>query len=226
MSLTDLDKQIKSENIHPALYNLPATQVYRAPMPPMQAPGGQWQGYTRFESTPVSSEFGGDGASDTPSMSNNIPNFRTRGVAQHSKRKAAITAAKQVQAVLNIKDPMLRLNRGISQGSLMNEQEDEEDDDQTHNVLPAAQLKGVIWPGMAIFDSATKAMQKRRNQKKDGSILAQMKITSLTTQPLEVIYNHDFSFRREKPIFGEGDDEDEGLVRFHLIFFLCFGSKM
>lgn len=186
------DVSIKSENINPALYNLSPAQAYRPPMPPMQAPGGQCHGYSRFESTPVSSDFGGDSAYDTPTMSDHVPNFRTRGA---QKRKAANTTVK-----------------GSTKGLEKKVEDDDEDQESTHRVLPASQLKGTIWPGMDLFDSATPEMQRRRNQKKDGKILAQMMITSLTTEPTEVIYNPDFSFRRSRPIFDNSDDEEEGQV--------------
>ncbi|KAK2861258.1 hypothetical protein FQN49_004380, partial [Arthroderma sp. PD_2] len=42
----------------------------------------------------------------------------------------------------------------------------------------ASRLKGIFWPGMDIFDSATEEMRRKRNQKKDGSILKQMEETS------------------------------------------------
>ena len=49
-------------------------------------------------------------------------------------------------------------------------------------------LKGVYWPGMNMFDSASPDAKRKRNQKKDGSILEQMKTTSATVEPTELIF--------------------------------------
>lgn len=95
--------------------------------------------------------------------------------------------------------------------------EEQDDDEDTHRVAESAQLKGTIWPGMGIFDSATPDMQKRRNQKKDGSILEQMLFTSANTQATEVVYNGDFTFRKNRDIFGDEFDSDEQ-VRIYFIF--------
>ena len=64
-------------------------------------------------------------------------------------------------------------------------------------------LKGICWPGMAIFDSASPDAKRLRNQKKDGSIVEQMKITSATVQPLEQIYFPDGFLKVERPITGQ-----------------------
>ena len=64
-----------------------------------------------------------------------------------------------------------------------------------------SKLKGIYWPGMALFDSATPEMRRMRNQKKDGSILAQMKKTSKIVVPDEVIYNTQGEFQRVKDIY-------------------------
>ena len=63
-------------------------------------------------------------------------------------------------------------------------------------------LKGVKWPGMSIFDSASLEAQRLRNQKKDGSILEQMEHNSSVVEQLERIYWPDGSLKLERLITG------------------------
>lgn len=50
-------------------------------------------------------------------------------------------------------------------------------------------LKGAVWPGMDIFDSATPDMRRMRNQKKHGSVLANMLLVSESIQQNEYIWD-------------------------------------
>ena len=63
-------------------------------------------------------------------------------------------------------------------------------------------LKGVKWPGMSIFDSASMEAQRLRNQKKDGSILEQMEHNSGVVEQTERIYWPDGSLKQERLITG------------------------
>lgn len=63
-------------------------------------------------------------------------------------------------------------------------------------------LKGVKWPGMSIFDSASLEAQRLRNQKKDGSILEQMEHNSGVVEQMERIYWPDGSLKLERLITG------------------------
>lgn len=63
-------------------------------------------------------------------------------------------------------------------------------------------LKGVKWPGMSIFDSASLEAQRLRNQKKDGSILEQMEHNSGVVEQMERIYWPDGSLKQERLITG------------------------
>ena len=63
-------------------------------------------------------------------------------------------------------------------------------------------LKGVKWPGMSIFDSASLEAQRLRNQKKDGSILEQMEQNSIVVEQMERIYWPDGSLKQERLITG------------------------
>ncbi|KAL9111289.1 MAG: hypothetical protein Q9187_007935, partial [Circinaria calcarea] len=53
-------------------------------------------------------------------------------------------------------------------------------EDEEQGIPESLKLKGVLWPGMDMFDSASPDAKRRRNQKKDGSILEQMRMTSET----------------------------------------------
>lgn len=70
-----------------------------------------------------------------------------------------------------------------------------------------ARLKGVIWPGMDCFDAATEQMRRRRNQKKDGTVLKQMEITSLLVEPSELIFSPLGGFLKERVITGNVEEE-------------------
>lgn len=63
-------------------------------------------------------------------------------------------------------------------------------------------LKGVKWPGMSIFDSASLEAQRLRNQKKDGSILEQMEQNSIVVEQMERIYWPDGSLKQKRLITG------------------------
>jgi hypothetical protein len=66
----------------------------------------------------------------------------------------------------------------------------------------SAKLKGVIYPGMDLFDSATPEMKRKRNQKKDGTILEGMLATARDTEPAEISYHPNGDFRASRDIFG------------------------
>jgi hypothetical protein len=66
----------------------------------------------------------------------------------------------------------------------------------------SAKLKGTIWPGMDLFDSATPEMKRMRNQKKDGTVLEQMLATSMGVEPAEISYHPNGEFRASRDIFG------------------------
>ncbi|KAL5361603.1 hypothetical protein BJX96DRAFT_176385 [Aspergillus floccosus] len=69
-----------------------------------------------------------------------------------------------------------------------------------------SRLKGVLWPGMDIFDSATEQMRRKRNQKKDESILKKMEKTSLCVEPTELVFSPTGVLRKQRVISGNVDD--------------------
>ncbi|KAK4546032.1 hypothetical protein LTR36_002169 [Oleoguttula mirabilis] len=93
-----------------------------------------------------------------------------------------------------------------SNGSLINEDDWVEMDD---TITDATKLKGVQWPGMALFDSATPEMKRKRNQKKDYSVVEQLKATSEFVEPTEMIFDVDGNLRKQRVITGNPDQEDD-----------------
>ncbi|KAL8667969.1 MAG: hypothetical protein Q9168_007158 [Polycauliona sp. 1 TL-2023] len=65
------------------------------------------------------------------------------------------------------------------------------------------ELKGIYYPGMSLFDSASAAAQKKRNQRKNESILAQIQQESLEVECNEYIYWPDGSLKMCRFITGD-----------------------
>ncbi|KAG0650630.1 Geranylgeranyl transferase type II subunit beta [Hyphodiscus hymeniophilus] len=63
-------------------------------------------------------------------------------------------------------------------------------------------LKGVLWPGMDLFDSATPEMKRMRNQRKDESVLEQMMASSNDVEPNEIVYHLNGDVHHIRDIFG------------------------
>ncbi|OAX84518.1 hypothetical protein ACJ72_01109 [Emergomyces africanus] len=88
---------------------------------------------------------------------------------------------------------------------------DDDDEESPTKREEATRLKGILWPGMDIFDSATEQMRKKRNQKKDISILKQMEKTSEKIEATEMVFSPRGTLRRERPISGEEVDDGSPL---------------
>ena len=70
-----------------------------------------------------------------------------------------------------------------------------------------ARLKGVLWPGMDIFDSATEQMRRKRNQKKDESILKMMETSSMCVEPTELVFSPTGILRKQRVISGNVEED-------------------
>lgn len=75
---------------------------------------------------------------------------------------------------------------------------------------------------MDLFDSATAEMKKKRNQKKDGSVLRQMKINSKEVVPSEWVFESDGSLRKIRSIFAVYESDDSPVC--HPDSMACFYS--
>jgi hypothetical protein len=80
------------------------------------------------------------------------------------------------------------------------------DDTEDETEKEVSKLKGIYWPGMDLFDSATAEMKRMRNQKKDGTALQQMKRSSAGIEPTEWVFNANGEFRKARDIFDESTE--------------------
>ncbi|CCC05174.1 unnamed protein product [Sordaria macrospora k-hell] len=71
----------------------------------------------------------------------------------------------------------------------------DDDDDES------SKLKGIRYPGMGLFDSANEQQKRKRNQRKDESVLKLMEEASTTIERNEVIYNGDWTLQRERDVY-------------------------
>lgn len=85
-----------------------------------------------------------------------------------------------------------------------------EEGDDVSEACKSPLLKGIRYPGMAIFDSANSDTQRLRNQKKDGSVLEQMEINSSAVEPLEVIYWPEGTLKKSRLITGNVESSPSG----------------
>ena len=63
-------------------------------------------------------------------------------------------------------------------------------------------LKGVKYPGMSLFDAASREAQRLRNQKKHGSIVEQMELDSEAIEPMEHIFWPEGTLKKTRLITG------------------------
>ncbi|KAL8745397.1 MAG: hypothetical protein Q9190_002451 [Brigantiaea leucoxantha] len=68
---------------------------------------------------------------------------------------------------------------------------------------PSPELKGICYPGMSIFDSASPEAQRKRNQKKNPSILEQIERESMEVEQVEHIFWPDGTLKQSRIITGE-----------------------
>lgn len=93
--------------------------------------------------------------------------------------------------------------------------EDDEEDD--FELTEATKLKGILWPGMDIFDAATPLMRKKRNQKKHGSVVARLESNSLLVEPTEIIYSPMGTLKKERKITGRVDLDSSPILMYEEI---------
>lgn len=80
---------------------------------------------------------------------------------------------------------------------------DEDDDDDT------SKLKGIVWPGMGLFDAATPELKKKRNQKKDVSVNDRLATMSEGILKEELIFSPSGSLCKKRVISGQPQPEDD-----------------
>ena len=74
--------------------------------------------------------------------------------------------------------------------------------------LQANRLKGVVWPGMDIFDAATPDQKRKRNQRKDDAALDLLKVTSENVTATETVWGPEGDIRKERDIYASPSSVD------------------
>jgi hypothetical protein len=79
-----------------------------------------------------------------------------------------------------------------------------------HYGRESAILKGVIWPGMNLFDTADEDGRRKRNQRKDDAFLSQLEVEAGAFEPTEVIYYYpSWETKKARHISGEVESTPE-----------------
>ncbi|TGJ85869.1 hypothetical protein E0Z10_g2879 [Xylaria hypoxylon] len=78
-------------------------------------------------------------------------------------------------------------------------------------------LKGVVYPGMAGFDSATEKDRRMRNQKKDPAVLLKLEANSQLVTRVEEVLNTNLDYQRTRDVYDEpsvdgSEDENDAAV--------------
>ncbi|KAF2157118.1 hypothetical protein K461DRAFT_317266 [Myriangium duriaei CBS 260.36] len=76
------------------------------------------------------------------------------------------------------------------------------DADEDNRSTEYNRLKGVLWPGMDMFDSATPDMKRRRNQKKSLDVVDRLEAQSKEIEATEVVYSAEGIAQKARPITG------------------------
>ncbi|CAK7205954.1 hypothetical protein SEUCBS139899_008734 [Sporothrix eucalyptigena] len=69
------------------------------------------------------------------------------------------------------------------------------------DILQVNKLKGIVWPGMDLFDSATPDQKRKRNQRKDDAAIDQLKVTSENVTATETVWDKQGTKRKERDIY-------------------------
>ncbi|APA09036.1 hypothetical protein SS1G_02908 [Sclerotinia sclerotiorum 1980 UF-70] len=170
----------ENENIHDNEANL--APMFRAPVPRMHL----WPTTTNTNMSNNTSTSNSDMGSEW----------------DHSAVYATPTSRRQIPGYTLQKTPSAVETASVSTNLITPLKEEGADAEILEKLSDSAKLKGVFWPGMDLFDSATAEMKRMRNQRKDGSILELMMAASAEVQPTEISYHPDGAFRTSRNIFG------------------------
>ena len=86
------------------------------------------------------------------------------------------------------------------------------DTEEVESLGDSSRLKGIIWPGMDLFDSACADARRKRNQKKETTVLESMQAQSEQVEPTEVIYFPSWDLKKARFISGEVESSPPGSV--------------
>ncbi|KAK4217032.1 hypothetical protein QBC37DRAFT_68567 [Rhypophila decipiens] len=99
---------------------------------------------------------------------------------------------------------------------------DDMDSESSEDELNYKKLKGAKFPGMGMFDSANPEDRKKRNQRKDGSVVEKMKQSSEQVQPTEMVWAQGLGGQAEAkdiyrtPSVNGSEDEDADEINAYL----------
>ena len=192
----------RTHHIDPLAFQSQSQHPYdhKAPIPYMS----RWQG----ASSPLRAIPEGSGA-DT---NFNPPNDDTDGESDYFQtflRSPTRTAYPDPSEV-----PCLRSAISINSSSPTRKERDSNHDGHdmdfkdemsgiTQPISQSPILRGIKWPGMSIFDSASLEAQRLRNQRKTDTVIEQMEQNSAMVEQLERIYWPDGSLKAQRLITGE-----------------------
>ncbi|KAK4561191.1 hypothetical protein LTR86_005146 [Recurvomyces mirabilis] len=135
--------------------------------------------------------------------------FSSEGISDDEDDSFVLEPAPQPRRMATARRRRNDSNDETSQSFLV----DEEWDEIGETTSDVAKLKGLVWPGMAMFDSATPDMRRKRNQKKDYSVIEQLMATSVVVEPEEMVFDSEGNLRRQRLIDGNPEiDDDESLL--------------
>ncbi|KAL9949055.1 hypothetical protein ACHAO5_001172 [Verticillium nonalfalfae] len=97
-----------------------------------------------------------------------------------------------------------RVSDYVDRSDMVSEYASDNDD----NVRRVPELKGQYWPGMHLFDSATEEGKKKRNQRKDDSVIQRMRIGSDAINPTEMVTDMMMNFERYRHIDEDPSDDE------------------
>jgi hypothetical protein len=72
-------------------------------------------------------------------------------------------------------------------------------------------LKGVVYPGMAGFDSATEKDRRMRNQKKDPAVLLKLEANSQLVTRVEEVLDTNLAYQRTRDVYDEPSIDGSGV---------------
>ncbi|KAH7417419.1 hypothetical protein BKA64DRAFT_300248 [Cadophora sp. MPI-SDFR-AT-0126] len=173
---TATKKEKKAKSV-PAKEVLAQTPIFRAPVPRMQ----NWPSADRTRAAAMDDDWEPNTMYTTPTTRRRVPNFSRQETPSSSKVDPNLTTPVK----LDLEDPDYA-----------------QVDRPGEKLTDSAKLKGIIWPGMDLFDSATPEMKRMRNQRKDHTVLEDMVATSLASEPAEVSFHANGDFRGSRDIFG------------------------
>lgn len=136
------------------------------------------------------------GAQDNKVLEN-YSNSSRCGASRRSSRLKAMANSRQL-CFRNMMSPDPFVDNDQSETDF-----DDEDGPKAEDVT---KLKGILWPGMDLFDSATEQMRRKRNQKKDGNALKMMEKTSEGIEPTELVFSPTGILRKQRVISGNVED--------------------